>query len=268
MAEDGAVQYEHQSVKVIRGREASKVAEMQNQGWEMVSQTQGTLRTEMTFRRVKKRFSYAPWMGGVALGMLIALFLAFNTLGDDDDPEPNDPPAAAATEQTDEPTDEPTPPPTEEPSEETTGTTTEEPTPSPTEEPAEEPTEEPTEADPGAPPGDAVLTIQNSPDLKALLTADDDYSLNRSFAKTHQGRKIQFDGSVADATPGYFLVYFGNDSDTNATSGPAFQFRVRTLQVGGRPAATGDNLRFVATVGAFNVDQGLFFLTPVKVTER
>lgn len=47
------VQYLMHVVKTIRGREASTVAKLQNQGWELVSQDSGTLRTELTFRRVK-----------------------------------------------------------------------------------------------------------------------------------------------------------------------------------------------------------------------
>lgn len=252
---DEEVQYEHQSVKVIRGREANKIAEMQNQRWELVSQTQGTLRTEMTFRRVKKR-SFEPWMGAVALLGVGVLFFALSALGGDGSSEPKDPPPAAASTALDES-------PSEAPSESATPTTEE-----PTEELTEEPSEEPTESEAPAPPVDGVLTTDNNSDLKALLEADDDYSLNQAFAKAYKGREIAFNGSVADASPPYYLVYFGDDSHTNATSGPAFQFRVRTLQADGRPVATGDNLRFIAEVGAFTPDQGLFFLTPVEVTAR
>lgn len=251
---DEKVQYEHQSLKVIRGREANKIAEMQKQRWELVSQTQGTLRTEMTFRRVKKR-SFELWMGAVALLGVGVLFFAFSALVGDGNPEPKDPPPAAASTALDESL-------SEAPSESAT------PTEEPTEELTEEPSEEPTESEVPAPPVDSVLTTDSSADLEALLVADDDYSLNLAFAKDYKGRKIAFNGSVADASPPYYLVYFGDDSHTNATSGPAFQFRVRGLQVDGRPVATGDNLRFIAEVGAFNPDQGLFFLTPVKVTAR
>lgn len=42
-------------VKVIRGRESKKIAEMQTQGWELVSETAGTLRSELKFRRVRPK---------------------------------------------------------------------------------------------------------------------------------------------------------------------------------------------------------------------
>ena len=188
-------------------------------------------------------------------------------LGGDNEPKPTDPAPAASSTPSEETEDGPSESPSGEPSESATPTaepSSESPTELPTETPTDEISDEPT----GAPPGDAVLTLQNSPDLKKLLNADDDYAINKAFAETYRGRKIQFDGSVADATPGYYLVYFGNDSDTNATSGPAFQFKVPTLQADGRQVATGDNLRFTARVGAFNVDQGLLFLTPVTITAR
>ena len=241
---DSAIKYQYQTLKVIRGREASKIAEMERQGWEVDKQTPGRLRTEIIFRRESPA---VPWklIGGlgavVVVGIAIfGILAALGVVNGDSDEATNKPTASVfATRKS---------------------------SPSPAKPPSETPTAEPT---PTRAPVAALLTVKNSPDLRGMLEADDNYSLNAAFAKNYKGEKIQFDGSVADATPGYFLVYYGDDSDTNATSGPAFQFRVRSLQVsGGGTADTGDNLRFVATVGAFNSDQGLFFLTPVKVVDR
>lgn len=268
MTKDGEVQYEHQSVKVIRGREANKIAEMQNQRWELVSQTEGKLRTEMTFRRIKKP-DYRTWIALAAFAAVAVFGFGLSAiLGGGNEPEPMNPSTAASSAASGGTADDgPSEPPSEEALE--SATPTAEPSSElPTEEPTETPADQTSDKPAGAPPGDAVLTVQNSPDLKVLLNADDDYALNKAFTETYKGRKIQFDGSVADASPGYYLVYFGNDSDSNATSGPAFQFKVRTLHAGGRQVATGDNLRFTATVGSFNVDQGLFFLTPVTITAR
>ena len=52
---DDNVQYEFKSVQALRGRESSAKAKWQNQGWEFVSENRGTLRTELTFRRVKPK---------------------------------------------------------------------------------------------------------------------------------------------------------------------------------------------------------------------
>ncbi len=49
------VSYLFMTVKAIRGRETATKTKWQNQGWEFVSQSQGTLRSEMNFRRVKPR---------------------------------------------------------------------------------------------------------------------------------------------------------------------------------------------------------------------
>jgi len=48
-------QYELTSVTTMRGREASTIAKWENDGWEFVTQSQGLLRTELTFRRPKSK---------------------------------------------------------------------------------------------------------------------------------------------------------------------------------------------------------------------
>jgi hypothetical protein len=67
MADDGnQVQYRYQTIKVIRGREASRVAEMERQGWEVEQQTTGRLRTEIAFRQVVTPLRFKPWMAVAA----------------------------------------------------------------------------------------------------------------------------------------------------------------------------------------------------------
>ena len=46
-------QYEFISVQVIRGTEGKTIAKWEKDGWELDARSQGLLRTEMTFRRVK-----------------------------------------------------------------------------------------------------------------------------------------------------------------------------------------------------------------------
>lgn len=64
MADDD-VQYEFESVRTIRGREASTIAKWRDDGWELDAQNQGTLRTELTFRRVKPKTLGAYLTGGL-----------------------------------------------------------------------------------------------------------------------------------------------------------------------------------------------------------
>ena len=52
---DDRVQYEFKSVQALRGRVSSAKTKWQNQGWVLVSENRGTLRTELTFRRVKPK---------------------------------------------------------------------------------------------------------------------------------------------------------------------------------------------------------------------
>jgi hypothetical protein len=52
---DDNVQYEFKLVKALRGRESSARAKWQRQGWELVSENRGTLRTELNFRRAKPK---------------------------------------------------------------------------------------------------------------------------------------------------------------------------------------------------------------------
>src|SRR4051794_18444346 len=53
-AEDPA-RYEFKSVQALRGRAGSAKAKWQNQGWELVSENRGALRTELNFRRVQPK---------------------------------------------------------------------------------------------------------------------------------------------------------------------------------------------------------------------
>src|SRR3954452_2407443 len=90
-ADDG-VEHEFKSVHALRGRESSAKAKWQDQGWEFVSETRGTLRTELKFRRVKPKTFGAYLLSIVAtlrrlqpkthvLVASCALILAAGTIG-------------------------------------------------------------------------------------------------------------------------------------------------------------------------------------------
>jgi hypothetical protein len=49
------VRYEYMSARALRGTEGRTIAKWLKDGWELDTQTPGTLRTEMTFRRVKPK---------------------------------------------------------------------------------------------------------------------------------------------------------------------------------------------------------------------
>ncbi|MEV7132635.1 hypothetical protein AB0N24_07065 [Arthrobacter sp. NPDC093128] len=79
------MKYETRSVKTVRGMEARTRAKVEKEGWEFVSQTQGTVRAELNFRRPKPE---TPWkligIGGGLLAVLIIVLLIVNAIGGGD----------------------------------------------------------------------------------------------------------------------------------------------------------------------------------------
>lgn len=72
MTDSADVKYETRTVRTVRGMEARTRSKLEQQGWEFVSQDQGTIRSELTFRRPKPK---VPWLL-VAIGAgLIALII-------------------------------------------------------------------------------------------------------------------------------------------------------------------------------------------------
>ncbi len=74
---DARTPFEFTSVVTVRGMEAKRTAKMQQQGWELVTQTpEPLLRTKLTFRRPKKKLpAYALPIAGAAV-LLLAVIIA------------------------------------------------------------------------------------------------------------------------------------------------------------------------------------------------
>ena len=68
-------------MKTVRGWETRTKAKLEKEGWELVSQTQGALRSELRFRRLKPK---TPWkligIGGGTIALLIILLLIINAI--------------------------------------------------------------------------------------------------------------------------------------------------------------------------------------------
>ena len=80
-----SVKYETRSVKTVRGIEARTRAKLEKEGWEFVSQTQGTLRSELSFRRPKPEIPLKLiGIGGGLLALLVVVLLIINALGGGD----------------------------------------------------------------------------------------------------------------------------------------------------------------------------------------
>lgn len=132
------------------------------------------------------------------------------------------------------------------------------------------------------PINDEILTADNCPELKEILSIKDSYSSRiKEFAEKYEGRIIEFDGYVANVMPykDYktrykFLIYVG-DSDETYSGGPAFQFvdvNVYDLHLIGEDIPNyinyGTKLHIKAKVVEFNETTGLFRLDPVETSIR
>lgn len=128
-----------------------------------------------------------------------------------------------------------------------------------------------------------ILTVDNSPELAAILSlkADMDQSY-ADFAEAHKNQVIEFNGCITYLTnhDNYdtrydLLISAGDYVDENtANPGPTFKFKdVGVYDLGdGLTLAdyikVGSNVRIQAKVRSYNSDTGLFELDPVSVEAR
>lgn len=256
------IKYEYKSVQAVRGMEKRSIAKVQQKdGWELVDQTHGTLRTTLNFRRVKpEAFQSKAWDAfralapakQLALAAAAAVLLVIAVVGigiaDRDSGDANTGNTATNSTEPEPVTQTPLPSATPTPSEET----------------------------------DPVITAANNKEFAALLKAGDycDLSMGK-FATKYEGQKIEFDGSIAymqnheDYDTRYDILLGPGDAGTNTTVGPAFKYdNVSMLDLNFTGANTpsyvseGDKLRFTAEVGEYNPDQCLFFLAPDATAVR
>ncbi|MFI9600936.1 DUF4839 domain-containing protein [Streptomyces sp. NPDC052043] len=238
------IKYEYKTVQTVRGTDGLVISKMQKDGWELVEQAQGRLRSTLNFRRPKKP---QPWLliGSAAavlviLASIIGVASALSDGGEKKD-EPGKSMAAAS------------------------------------EEPSATPT--PTAAESAAA---EVITPQNNPEFAALLkTADHCDEANLDFATRHKGQTVAFNGSIVNMAPHgdyktrYDILLGPGDKGPQTTVGPAFKYEdvnIFDLKLTGKkiPATVGegDKFRFVAQVREFNAVQCLFFLDPVSTEVR
>ncbi|WP_066374722.1 DUF4839 domain-containing protein [Herbidospora mongoliensis] len=237
------IKYEYTTVRTVRGTDGLVISKMRKDGWEFVSQTPGTLRSTLDFRRPKKP---QPWfLIGALAAVLVILSVAIGT--------------AAALSGGGESSDE---------SDRSTAAMSEEPS----------VTSAPTVAASGAA---EVITPRNNPEFAALLKADSCDDANLDFAAKYEGRTIAFNGSIVNMAPHgdydtrYDFLLGPGDKGPNTGIGPAFKYEdvnVLELKLTGKNVpdtiGVGDKFRFVAEVGEFNADQCLFFLDPVSTRVR
>lgn len=119
-----------------------------------------------------------------------------------------------------------------------------------------------------------VLTIDNSSDLKNLLTSDDE-AVFETFAGKYAGKTIEFDCSIdyLENHENYktrydFLLSYG-DYNEESQDGPTFKLEDYNVSNDAFPDDSyekGDSIHIIAKVEEFK--NSVFFLTPIKVTHR
>jgi hypothetical protein len=203
---DNGTRYETRTVRTIRGTESRTASKWEKEGWEVVSQSQGKLQTELTLRRPKANTRWrTPAIIGGGLAVLLIVGLIVNGIisertGVDasDDGQSQVATATATTSASASASTDPSGP----------------------------------EATASAGPENATVTRENNTEFSALLALTDycDPSI-AAFADKYRDQTVEFDGYVGainnheDASTRYdILIGAGNFSETSAP-GPAFQFR-------------------------------------------
>lgn len=269
-------QYDVHVAKAVRGTEARMIAKWQADGWEVVSQKTGTLRTEITFRRPKKTLALGVLASSVwrafrgrspktqlaLAGGLVLLMVAFGVAIGLQQGDRASKPAASPTTKSAAPSS----PTSAAPSNAASPATTRASTPA---------TSTPTDAD-------QPLTVDNSRQLAALLKITDTCTTSiATFAAEHAGEQIEFNGSVGalnkhdDYQTRYDILIGAGDFSTTTSRGPAFQLRnvgISDLHLEGSDApdsvGVGDNVHIVAEVRDYIPNQCLFLLDPVSTRMR
>jgi hypothetical protein len=142
---------------------------------------------------------------------------------------------------------------------------------------------EPAQTQPSKAVPEQVLTVDNNPELAALLAGPDtEYDAIEAFAAKYKDRTIEFDANIgymnnhgSYQTRYDILILAGNYNEPPMT-GPNFQFRdvnlVNDLHLTGSNVpdtlGAGANLHVIARVEGFNSAQGLFFLKPISTQVR
>lgn len=244
MTTDTDVTYETKTVRAVRGMESRTIKKWETQGWEVVSQSSGTVQTEITLRRPKPKTPPLLWIAGGGVAVLAIAAITVGVIG-----ERNDAPAETAPA----------------PSEAAAAA------------PSEQPSPQPTDTAPAL--EDVVLTPENSPELAALLAGPDCGSEAAAFAAAHRGQTIAFPGNIGamaphgDAKTRYDILIVAGDFPS--ATGPNFQFRdentisdLHWTSSAPDTIGVGTNLSVTAEVDRYEERSCLFLLEPVTTAVR
>lgn len=242
-------------MKCLRGLESRTVTKWEEEGWEIVSQKQGTLQSEIQIRRPKPK---TPWklyaaVGGVIGVLIVALIV--NGIIRERSAQPATAPGASGSQGQVQSTDERT----------------------------ADTNNETTEAEPSATPSaKLVITTKNNPEFKSLLRVENECAQSiAAFAEKYEGLQISFDASIGAMAPHgsfktrYDILLSAGDYSKADSAGPYFQFRdvapTSDLNYTGDVPDTigvGTKLHVVAEIVEFEKKSCLFLLEPVETSFR
>ncbi|MFJ3082326.1 DUF4839 domain-containing protein [Streptomyces halstedii] len=223
------IKYEQKTVQTVRGTDGLVILKMEKDGWELVAQTPGMLRSTLKFRRPKKPRSWLLIGSAAAVLVILAIVIGAASVLSDGDGKKDDA-GKSMTAASEKPSGTPTPTPT------------------------------------GAESAAAeVITPENNPEFAALLKADSCDAVNLDFATGYEGQTVAFNGSIRHMVPHgdyksrYDFLLGPGDEGSNTTIGPAFKYEdVNTgnLNLTGKTipdtVGVGDKFRFIAEVREFN----------------
>lgn len=248
---DDNVKYLHKTVQAIRGTEARSVSKWESQGWELVDQAPGKLRTTLNFRKPAPKVPWLPIAALVGVVVLILAIVGIARLFQGDDA----PATSGAT---------------------SASTSAEIPSETASEAPSEEPEDTASESD----EQDEVITAKNNDDFAALLVGGECDKAVQRFAGENSDRTIEFDGGIANMSPHgsydtrYDILVTPGNKGPNATAGPYFKFEDVNAGdlnfTGSVPSrfGTGDLIHIVADVDEYDPQTCVLFLEPVSTEFR
>ena len=235
--------YEYLETSAVKGFESKTKKKYLDDGWELVSEEKKSLRTLLKFRRQKKPLSTKIIAIAAAGALAMAAIITVGSLTEDKTPSHND--ASNTQEQIKE-------------------------------------DDQAASVDEKSKEGD-VLTIENTPELKRLLTdKNEDTRFWQEFWDKHKMSEIEFDGNVAfmTNTPGYqytvdCLIEAGNYSETTAI-GPPFRAPMINIHTGFKVQNSGerstlfqgDNIHIVARLVDYNPVGQTFEIDILSTTVR
>lgn len=234
------IKYEYKVVQTVRGTDGLVISKMQKDGWELVEQLPGRLRTTLNFRRPKRPL---PWRligaGAAALVVLAAIIGTGVALGDGDEEK-----GASAS----------------------SPTASEKPSATP---PVDEPTTAEVITAQNSPEFAALLKADPCGEANVNFATE-----HEGQTVAFDG-SIRHMAAHADDQTRYDFLLGPGDKGPQTTDGPNFKYEdVNTgnLHLTGKevPAtiAVGDEFRFIAEVIEFNTAQCLFRLAPVSTETR